>query len=292
METSIPAPPRGYLLPRLSPDGTRIALDVAEENRDIWVWDLARTTLTRLTFDPAIDQAPVWMPDGQRLLYSSARADGVANLYLQPADGTHDAERLLESAASHFPTAVTPDGTQAILSSPGQGDLMAVGLRAPRRIELLTRTPFSERNGTISPNGRWLAYSADDSGQHEIYVRPFPKADTGRWPVSTGGGVQPRWSHAGGELFFRTLSDTLMHVAVHSASAWNASPPAKLFEMQAYFLGSANGFTPYDLSANDRQFLLIKPDPLEARTSSSRMILVQNWTEELKRLVSARTPGQ
>ena len=267
------------------------ALDVAEENRDIWVWDLARTALTRLTFDPAIDQAPVWMPDGQRLLYSSARADGVANLYLQPADGTDDAERLLESAASHFPTAVTPDGTQAILSSPGQGDLMAVGLEAPRRIELLTRTPFSERNGTISPDGRWLAYSADDSGQHEIYVRPFPKVDTGRWPVSTGGGVQPRWSHAGGELFFRTLTGTLMRVSVDSASAWNASSRRNCSRCRPTS-SDLRTDSAYDLSANDRQFLLIKPDPLEARTSSPRMILVQNWTEELKRLVSARTPGQ
>ena len=151
VERPIPAEPRAYSYPRLSPDGTRIALDVAEENRDIWVWDLARETLTRLTSDPGIDQFPAWMPDSKHLLFGSTRANGVSNLYRQLADGTQNAERLLESADDRFPTAVTPDGTRAVLATGGQGDLMLVQLDEPRQVEWLTQTPFSERNGTDFP---------------------------------------------------------------------------------------------------------------------------------------------
>ena len=175
VESPIPAPPRAYGYPRLSPDGTRIALDISEDNRDIWVWDLGRTTLTPLTSDPAIDQFPIWTPDGRHLLFASTRANGVANLYRQLAAGTDPAERLTESVDVHLPTGVTPDGTRVILAAGGQGDLMVVGLAAPRHVERLTRTPFSERNGTVSPDGHWLAYSADDAGLHEILRKPVPE---------------------------------------------------------------------------------------------------------------------
>ena len=149
VERPISAEPRTYSYPRLSPDGTRIALDVAEENRDIWVWHLARETLTRLTSDPGIDQFPAWMSDSKHLLFGSTRANGVSNLYRQLADGTQNAERLLESPDDRFPTAVTPDGTRAVLATGGQGDLMLVQLDEPRQVEWLTQTPFSERNGTF-----------------------------------------------------------------------------------------------------------------------------------------------
>ena len=203
VESVIPAERRAYSYPRLSPDGTRIALDVAEENRDIWVWDLARTTLTRLTSDPGIDQFPVWTPDSKYLLFGSTRANGMSNLYRQLADGTQNAERLFESADEIFPTAVTPDGTGAILATGGQGDLMLVRFDAPRQLDRLTQTPFSERNGTVSPDGRWLAYSADDSGHHEIYV-----LGRSRRPARTDGrsrrvvGCSPSGHARGGSSFF------------------------------------------------------------------------------------------
>jgi serine/threonine-protein kinase len=116
VETPIPAPSRAYQYPRLSPDGTRVALDIPEQNRDIWLWDFARTTLTRLTFDPTADQHPVWTPDGRRLLFSSMRRGGLPNLYWQLADGTGSVERLSESPNLQFATGVTPDGARAIVS--------------------------------------------------------------------------------------------------------------------------------------------------------------------------------
>jgi eukaryotic-like serine/threonine-protein kinase len=284
VESVIPAERRAYAYPRLSPDGTRIALDVAEENRDIWVWDLARTTLTRLTSDPGIDQFPVWTPDSKCLLFGSTRANGVSNLYRQLADGTQNAERLFESADEHFPTAVTPDGTGAILAAGGQGDLMLVRFDAPRQLDRLTQTPFSERNGTVSPDGRWLAYSADDSGHHEIYVRPFPKTGTNRWQVSTGGGLQPLWSRSGRELFFRTLTGILMRVTADRGEEWSVRPPTMLLDARAYVLGTMAFSRTYDVSPDDSRFLFVKPDPLD-QGATPRMIVVQNWFEDLKRRV-------
>ena len=284
VERPIPAEPRAYSYPRLSPDGTRIALDVAEENRDIWLWDLPRETLTRLTSDPGIDQFPVWTPDSKYLLFGSTRASGVSHLYRQLADGTHNAERLLESAEDRFPTAVTPDGTQAVLATGGQGDLMLVRLDEPRLLERLTHTPFSERNGTVSPDGRWLAYSADDSGHHEIYVRPFPRTGTNRWQVSTGGGLQPLWSRTGRELFFRTLTGILMRVPVDRGEEWSVHPPTMLLDARAYLLGTMAFSRTYDVSPDDSRFLFVKPDPLD-QGATSRIVVVQNWFEELKRRV-------
>jgi serine/threonine-protein kinase len=257
VESPIPAPPRAYGYPRLSPDGTRIALDISEDNRDIWVWDLGRTTLTPLTSDPAIDQFPIWTPDGRHLLFASTRANGVANLYRQLAAGTDPAERLTESVDVHLPTAVTPDGTRAILAAGGQGDLMVVGLAAPRHVERLTRTPFSERNGTVSPDGQWLAYSADDAGLHEIYVSPFPNTHTNRWQVSTGGGLQPLWSHTGRELFFRTLTGALMRVPVDRGAEWSIRPPSMLLDARAYLLGTMGFARTYDVSLDGSRFLFI-----------------------------------
>jgi Tol biopolymer transport system component len=281
-ESSIPAPPRGYRYARLSPDGTSIALDLAEENRDIWVWDLVRTTLTRLTSDPAIDQNPIWTDRGRSLLFSSSRDGGVANLYRQRADGTGPVERLTKSTGQQFPTAVTPDETRAILMEPGQGDVMVLGLAPPHHLERVARTPFSERNGVVSPDGNWLAYSADDSGRPEIYVRRFPTPDAARWQVSTGGGVQPLWSRGGGELFFRALTGALMFASVHSGSAWSVSRPAVLFDARPYLLGTTTFARTYDVAPGDSRFLFIKQGPLEPG-ASPQIIVVQNWFDELNR---------
>ena len=121
-EEVIPAPPRGYTYPRLSPDGTRLALDIRDqENNDIWIWDLARGTLTRLTFDPSGEAYPVWSPDGQRIIFASSRAGGTAtNLYWEAADGTGAPERLTDSSNQQFPNTITPDGAEILFEKLGR----------------------------------------------------------------------------------------------------------------------------------------------------------------------------
>ena len=159
-EESLGAPPRPYFHPRISPDGTRVAVAIADQEHDIWMWDLPRQTLSQLTFDPAPDFAPAWTPDGRRLVFFSQRGRE-PGLFWQPADGTGTAERLATGAPT---TAVTPDGTQALFALTSNQDLAMVSLDGKRHVQSLTSHPSTERNGIVSPDGRWLAYESDSLG--------------------------------------------------------------------------------------------------------------------------------
>jgi serine/threonine-protein kinase len=190
-EEPINAPARVYQYPRLSPDATRLVLDVRDEQSDIWIWEFAHQTLTRLTTDPSPDRFPVWTADGHDILFTSER-DGSANIYRQSADGTTLAERLTHSSNMQAPMAVSPDGNALVVREDAPtARLMLLPLSGPRQMKPLLKTSFIEQNGEVSPNGRWLAYEANDSGAFQVYVRPFPNVDTGRWQISNGGGTQP-----------------------------------------------------------------------------------------------------
>jgi serine/threonine-protein kinase len=308
-EEPIPVPPRAYLYPRISPDGTRVALDVREQQNDIWVWDLLRKNLTRVTKDPRVDRTPVWTADGQHLIFSSGR-DGPHGLYRQRADGDGVAERLtVPRDAAHFAISVSPNGMQLVLHEGGiaaTGDLMTLHLDrvAPARagslssdqrreptvqdVQPLVKTSHGETNGTISPDGRWFAYQSNESGNWEIYVRPFADGNGGgRSTVSTDGGTQPHWAPDARELFYLSSRNEMMSVRVGGSRSWSAGTPEKLFDTGPYFLGTAGWFlTMYDLS-KDGRFLMVKPANGTPATMAAggNLVVVQNWTEELKRLV-------
>jgi hypothetical protein len=232
-ETPFAAPPRAYYFPRVSPDATHAAANaVVDQNSDIWLWDLARATLTRVTSDPAVDSSFVWMPDSHRVVFNSNRA-GTFNLFSQSADGTGAVERLTEASNPQIPSAISPDGTQLVFSETSRttgDDLMALRLDGTHPVVPLVQTQFDERNGIVSPDGRWLAYEANDTGAFEIYVRPFPDVTSGRWQVSTSGGAQPLWVRSGRELLYFAPDGTLMRVAVAGAPAWKAGVPMKVVE--------------------------------------------------------------
>ncbi|HSC28680.1 MAG TPA: protein kinase, partial [Vicinamibacterales bacterium] len=185
-EEPIEAPPRPYSYPRISPDGSRVALDVRDLENDIWIWDLARERLARLTFDPGTDRTPVWTPTGDRIAFSSERNGGKANLFWQAADGTGTADRLTESVNQQIPMSFNHDGTELIfVENRATWDLMAVSLKDGNRVARpLVQTPFLDWGGEVSPNGRWIAYQSSESGRFDVYVRPFPDVDQGRWQVS------------------------------------------------------------------------------------------------------------
>jgi serine/threonine-protein kinase len=295
-EEPIPAPPRAYIYPRLSPDGMRVALDIRDQENDLWMWDLQRATLTRLTFDPGADQWPVWTPDGRRLVFASDRVGGELNLWWQAVDGTGAAEQLTTSRNRQLPSGTSPDGTQVIFSEYGPttgSDLMRLPLNDARPPTVSTRgrempvlqTKFLESDGIISPDGRWLAYESDSSGRREIYVRPFPTTGAGQWQVSTAGGTQPLWARSGTELFFLGLDNALMRVSVETTGAtWNAGTPAKLLDGNYFQPGGAR---PYDVSPDGQRFLMIKARGSDA-AAAPQLIVVQHWDEELKRLVPAK----
>ena len=191
-EEPVSAPERAYAYPRISPDGSRVALQINDQEQDIWTWDLAAQTLTRLTFGSAPDTYPVWSPDSRRLIFASARS-GASNLFWQAADGTGAVERLTESPNTQVPNTITPDGSRIVfreIATTTESDVMSMPLQSPRRAEPLVQSMSPERNAEITADGRWLAYEANDSGQLEIYVRPFPDVNGGRWLVSPAGGVR------------------------------------------------------------------------------------------------------
>jgi serine/threonine-protein kinase len=305
-EEALKAPPRRYTYPRLSPDGSRVALWVSypRQENDIWTWDLERETLTRLTFEPAPDSHPVWTPDGQRLLFRSFRA-GPGNLFWQAADGTGAAERLTESNNNQMGSAFSPDGTRLIFreeTATTGADLMVLALEGGRRaqpsqgvdgpgrgptgdVRPLVQTTFNELNGEISHDGRWVAYQSNESGQEEIYVRPFPDADRGRWQISTGGGTRPLWARSDKELFYIGLSGAMMSASVEGGSTFRAGNPTRLFEGRHFRTTNAGGRT-YDVSPDGRRFLIVKGvDARDETAAPPGIIVVQNWFEELKRLV-------
>jgi serine/threonine-protein kinase len=289
-ETPLAAPPRGYGLPRVSPDGTSIAMAVLEKNVNIWRWDLARAMLTRLTLDPAEDTSPIWLPDGRRVVFRSNRA-GASNLFSQATDGTGTVERLTESPNVQIPSAVSPDGTRLVLTelSPTSGwDVMALRLDGSHQLLPLVQTSFNERNGIVSPDGRWLAYDANDSGSFEIYVRRFPDVNSGHWQVSTGGGAQPLWAPSGQELFYFAPGGALMRVVGAGELAWTAGAPTKMLEGR-YLTSPRGGFgRNYDISADGQRFLMTKAAATDATGAPPQIVVVEHFDEDLKRLVPKR----
>jgi serine/threonine-protein kinase len=288
-ETPLATPPGTYVYPRLSPDGARAALYQVDQEADIWVWDLSRTTLTRATFDRSVDDYPVWTPDGRRLIFTSQR-NGARNLFWQAADGTGAAERLIESPNPQNASAVSPDGRRLIFTetNPKTGfDVMQVELDGTHRVTPLVQSPFGEANGIISPGGRWLAYEANDSGRLEIYVRPYPDVNSGHWQVSTTGGTRPLWARNGQELFYVSLTGAIMRVGVERGASWVATTPTMLVKEGYATLGGNTGRT-YDVSSDGQRFLMIRNAGADQTGAAPKVIVVQHWFTELKRLVSAK----
>jgi Tol biopolymer transport system component len=289
-ETPISAPPRAYVYPRLSPDGTRVAAYVGDQERDIWVWNLGRTTLTRGTFDRAYDAFPVWTPDGRRLLFSSERA-GVRNLFWQATDGTGAVERLTDGPSDQNATGLSPDGSRLVFTEfapKTSEDVMQIELDRTHRVTPLVQSSFAERNGIVSPDGRWLAYEATDSGRSEIYVRPYPDVNSGHWQVSPGGGTRPLWARNGQELFYVSPAGALMRVGVERSPSWAATIPALVIKEGYATIGGNLGRT-YDISSDGQRFLMIKNSGGSDQTAAvPKVIVVQHWQEELKRLVPTK----
>jgi dipeptidyl aminopeptidase/acylaminoacyl peptidase len=264
----------------------------------------------RLTLEPTFEGSAVWTPDGKTVIYASSERGGPRgprSLFRRPAVGTGTAEQLIPGTVAQFPSTVTPDGTALIFRAeaapskvgtrPGM-DLFLLPLEGERQSRKLLATPFNELNAEVSPDGHWLAYESNESGRDEIYVRPFPNVDADKWPVSTNGGTQPLWARNGQELFYESMG-TVMRVPVKTGATFERGTPEKVFA--GPYLLRQPGQTRarmYDVRRDGQQFLMIKeispsrasPRSVAAsgadeRPRSARIILVQNWFEELKRLV-------
>jgi serine/threonine-protein kinase len=283
-EDALSAPPRAYNFPRLSPDGTRVALDVRDQENDIWIWDLAHENPRRLTSDPALDVYPVWTRDSRQIIFTSTRA-GAADLYRQSADGTGVVQPLPKSSAGLDLTSIAADGTRGVGFSAGTSpNIVILALGERPRIDPLIATKGITRNPEIAPNGRWLAYESNESGRFQISVRPFPNVDGGWWQVSTQGGTKPLWAPSGRELFYIDDDGYLTMVPVQTVDTFAFDKPSRLLQTR-YFSGPV-GRT-YDVSSDGQRFLMIK-DAAGGSAPPPSMVVVLNWLDELKARLPTR----
>ncbi len=276
--------PNRYNYARVSPDGTRIALDVSGTSRNIWIFDLKRSTMARLTSGPTEDILPVWSRDGQRVYFSSNRPGSVNfDVYSQAADGA-TTERVAYSGPGFQGTlSFTPDGTRLLVSHEFTS-LRILDLARPDRLEPVLPSGFREWNGEVSPDGHWIAYESDESGnQIEIFLRPFPDVNGRREKISVNGGRFPVWGKNQGELYFVDLEGHMMAVSVASTPTLTLGRARKLFDWVKPPPTGAAG-TPYDVSPIDGRFLVTR---IVAGTDigPADISVVLNWSEELRRLV-------
>ena len=276
---------RDFRLPVVSPEGQRLAVAIEENgNVDIWVYNLARNTLSRLTFDEASDHNPLWTPDGERIVFRSEREEG--GLWWRAADGTGQAEPLLTGNPNMYPTSFTPDGSQLAYSF--DFDLYLLNLDGESPPQQLTQTAYREGSAAISHDGRWIAYHSNETGRPEIYVRPFPDVESGKWQISNEGGYFPRWSPNDDELFFRSATTGVRGVGSYVWSArvqtdtiFQSDAPSAVVSGIYRGVGQQGAF---DISADGSQFLLISGEGSNGLSEQTRLVAVDNWFEELKRL--------
>jgi len=277
---------------RFSPDGRRLAMDIGDGGqRDVWVYELERDTLARLTFDPENDQAPVWTPDGRRIAFASTRGNKIRNMYWQRSDNTGEAQRLTESKNLQTPYAWHPNGKTFVfgeVTPETESDLMmltvegdeATGFK-PGKPEVLLKTPFNESGAAFSPDGRWLAYISNVSGRFEVYVRPFP-GPGGQWQVSTGGGSAPVWSRAGSELVYRAADSKLMFAPYTvDKDSFRHEKPRVWSEVPIQGRGGSRVF---DLHPDGRRVAMLLPLTPEGDNKIDRLTLIFNFGDELRRI--------
>jgi len=283
-EQPLGAPARQYDHARLSPDGRRVALEIGAQ---IWVYDLVRETLTRLTFEGTSNTNHTWTPDGKRIAFQSNKNSAPARIFWQLADGSGGPEQLTSGGegGNHVATSWSPEGQLLAfhwLGQTTQRDIWVLAL-SDRKVQPFLRTPFTEGAATFSPDGRWLAYVSNETGRPEIYVQPYP-GPGGKWQISIDGGTEPSWSRSGRELFYRS-GNKMMAVETTTQPSFSAGKPRMLFEGQYLATVFPNSLSAaYDVSADGQRFLMVK----QGEQVPSQINVVQNWFHELKQRVPTK----
>lgn len=264
------AEPGAFEDPRLSPDGRRLAVVVRNpDGSDVWVHDLQRGTKLRLT-SAGNNRRPRWSPDGLRIAFQSN-----GDIYLRQSDGAGESEGLITSSGAQFTDAWAPDGTIVYNEGSSSRALWAVAPGRPP-VRISPASPFSERGGSVSPDGKWLVFVSNESGRDEVYLQPFPGPGA-KVAISSGGGRRAAWSRDGREIFYRR-DDTMMVVPVGADPA-RAGAPRPLFEFPRSVYGDDPNLPGYD-TASDGRFLAVRAG---GETSTDEIRIVTNWLSTLKR---------
>ena len=284
----LPTPDHSFIDPRLSPDGSRIVVQAADAGRDIWVYDIARGALTRLTFDPQEDETPVFSPDGTSVAWAAQRSGRPRQVLRRRADGGGEEEVLWSTDAHVHVHDWSPDGTSLLVTQDAMAtgrDVWLVPIGGGEARPLL-RDPFEEWNPRFGPDGRWLAYASNESGQFEVYVRRFPTLDR-KAQVSVGGGDAPAWAAGGREIVYRRPGDQVRSVrfGADPGGAPRVGLPEPLFPDS---FGAAVGrmsHPDYDVFPDASRFVMLGGQQDE---TAGGLRVVLNWFEELKRVPPAR----
>jgi serine/threonine-protein kinase len=285
------APPGVYSTPRFSPDGKRLAFAAASGiGVDIWVKDLDRDTPSRLSFLGGMNRFPVWTPDGKNIVFQSMNSPA-PGLYWIRSDGSGESQRLTDGKLLEYPYSFSPDGKRLAFSADGNGgsvdiftaaietDPIHVRLGKP---ELFLGTPFDEGRPVFSPDGHWLAYTSNESGTFEVYVRPFP-GPGGKWQISKGGGSSPLWSRDGRELLFETLDGRVMAAGYSVKSDSFAAGKPRVWSERLLYAGGA---PVYDLAPDGKRIAAILASD-QAGGEPTHLTFLLNFFDELRRRAPA-----
>jgi serine/threonine-protein kinase len=291
-ETPISAGVENYYYPDLSPDGTRLAVSHGTDatNVNVWVYDLERSTQYPLTFGAGTTEVfPVWAPDGRSVVYYSNRDD--AGIFRKAADGTGQEERLTSSSIWQRPRSFSPDGAFLVYQqqAPDTGqDLHVLSLDGQLESRPLLNEPYGEGGGAISPNGRWIAYSSDETGDSRVYVRPFPNIEDGKWQIGNELNWGAHWRADGKELLYRTGIATFGAVAIEDEAPFLAGRPES-FSAAAPFYFNLAGSPTFSITPDAQQLLVMRNTVLnESGENRTSIAIVNNWFEELNRLAPTR----
>ena len=259
----------------LARNGKAVASDTTDpvsQNTDIWTYDLETQSAKRLTFDPAIDSVPIWNPDGTRMVFSSNR--GVTfDLYLKDTNGAQEEKNIPQDGPDRFPSDWSRDGKYVIYER--GADLWLLTIPELRATQFL-KASSTLKNGQFSPDGKWVAYSSNESGRWEVYVTSFPEAH-GKWQVSNAGGDQPRWRNDGKELFYLAPDSKMMALPVKTGTNFDAGTPTALFQANPRELVATSEQFSYDVSQDGQKFLV----NTQLKTGMAPMSVVLNWSEKL-----------
>jgi serine/threonine-protein kinase len=265
----------------LSPNAKSVAVELTRNAKsDIWVKQLPGGPFSRITFGDTGYTRPSWTPDGSQVLFLGDRGDGGGIPFMRRADGVGSATRLMSPKHAYGQVLESADGKWLILRSvigeAGNGDIYAAHVGDTTIIPLVT-TPAREFTPALSPDGKWLAYSSDESGTFEVYVRPFPNVSAARWQVSTAGGVAPLWSHSGHEIFFKNNAGDLVSAQITTSPSVVVGAQRPLFTLQPF--ASVGSVPLYAITPDDKRFLMMR----ETTAGESGLLVVsEHWFEDLK----------
>jgi Tol biopolymer transport system component len=281
---------RAFYTPAISPDGKRIAVSIeGTTGLDLWLYETDRAVFSRLTFK-GTNSYPLWSPDGRSIAYSSLVVGSVPNILIKRSDGVGEAQKVHESEDAQVPSAWTPDGKVLLYLErfpETRWDIMMIrpGDGSPPRPFLQTKD--IEAFPVLSPDGRWVAYQSDESGQFEVYVTPFP-GPGGKWQVSTDGGQFPRWTRSA-ELFYRKGERFFEVRYSASGESFQAEKPRELFRRA---LGQQQFAPNYDAAPDGKRFLIFSAEGEEARMALTHAVVAFEWLEDLRKEFSGTGAGK